>query len=394
MSLTQRLAKALPPNSMTGQTKLRLLIDQQLRELSQTTANLTVLDAQKLTPLVYNAIQIALEQSATTISAQERANLIQQTVDEVLGNGPLDQLIRDTAISEILVVKYDSIYVEVDGRLQPSKVRFTSESALRKTIDRLVARVGRRIDESSPLVDARMPDGSRLNAVIPPVALDGATLNIRKFGGQSLGLKNLVQTRALTEEMAKWLAKAIASRKNIIVSGATGSGKTTFLNALSAHIGADERVVTIEDAAELQFNHSHVVRLEARPVNSEGAGLVTVRDLVKNALRMRPDRIVVGEVRDAAAIDMLQAMTTGHDGSLTTVHANSAPDALRRIEMMCLLAGLELPIEVVRQQLVSAIDVVVQLQRDPNGKRTVAGVYELQGITAAGQYVLSQVETS
>jgi len=307
-----------------------------------------------------------------------RGQVIQLTVDEILGNGPIEPLLQDPSITEVMVNRFDEVFVERGGRIDVTDVRFNSEAHLRGTIERIVARVGRRIDESSPLVDARLPDGSRVNAVIPPIALNGSSLTIRKFAIDRMTLRDLLDTGTLTEESADYLSALIRGKANIIISGGTGSGKTTTLNVLSSLIPEDQRIVTIEDSAELQINKPHVVRLESRPANVEGRGVVTIRDLVKNSLRMRPDRIIVGEVRDGTAFDMLQAMNTGHEGSLTTVHANSPSDALLRLESMSLMAGLELPIHVIRQQMSSALDVIVQQTRLIDGRRRITAISEVE----------------
>jgi len=307
-----------------------------------------------------------------------RGQVIQLTVDEILGNGPIEPLLQDPSITEVMVNRFDEVFVEREGQIDVTDVRFNSEAHLRGTIERIVARVGRRIDESSPLVDARLPDGSRVNAVIPPIALNGSSLTIRKFAIDRMTLSDLLETGTLTEESADYLSALIRGKANIIISGGTGSGKTTTLNVLSGLIPENQRIVTIEDSAELQINKPHVVRLESRTANVEGRGVITIRDLVKNSLRMRPDRIIVGEVRDGTAFDMLQAMNTGHEGSLTTVHANSPSDALLRLESMSLMAGLELPIHVIRQQMSSALDVIVQQTRLIDGRRCITAISEVE----------------
>lgn len=306
-----------------------------------------------------------------------RADVIQLVVDEILGNGPIESLLQDPSVTEVMVNRFDEVFVERGGRIQATSVEFNNESHLRATIGRIVSRVGRRIDESSPLVDARLPDGSRVNAVIPPIALDGSSLTIRKFAVDRMTLQDLIDSGTLSVESEEFLECLVRGKANIIISGGTGSGKTTTLNVLSSLIPEDQRIVTIEDSAELQIHKPHVVRLESRPANVEGQGMVSIRDLVKNSLRMRPDRIIVGEVRDGTAFDMLQAMNTGHEGSLTTVHANSPSDALLRLESMSLMAGLELPIPVIRQQMASAIDVVVQQTRLIDGRRRITAISEV-----------------
>jgi pilus assembly protein CpaF len=314
------------------------------------------------------------------LSRDERQRLIRGVSDDVLGHGPLQQLLDDESISEIMVNGPDMIYVEQNGKLVRSKVRFASEDHLRKVIERIVARVGRRIDESSPLVDARLADGSRVNAVVPPLAVNGSALTIRKFSTDPFKVADLIGFGTLSPEMAELLHACVEARLNIIVSGGTGTGKTTLLNVLSSFIPTDERIVTIEDAVELQLQQDHVVRLESRPTNIEGKGEISIRDLVKNSLRMRPDRIVVGEVRGGETLDMLQAMNTGHDGSLSTVHSNSPRDAVARLETLVLMAGMDLPLRAVREQIASAVDVIVQLTRLRDGTRRVTHVTEVQGM--------------
>ena len=321
---------------------------------------------------------VAAEQLA--LSTAERNRLIDEIGADVLGYGPLEPLLNDGSVSEIMVNRFDQIYVERFGRLMPTAHGFTGEAQLRRVIERIVARVGRRIDESSPLVDARLEDGSRVNAVIPPLAVNGATLTIRKFAGTPYTIDDLLSFGTLTREVATVLDAAVRAKLNILVSGGTGTGKTTLLNVLSAFIPSDERIITIEDAVELQLQQEHVVRLESRPPNVEGRGEVTIRELVRNSLRMRPDRIVVGEVRGAETLDMLQAMNTGHEGSISTVHANSPRDALSRLETLVLMAGVDLPLRAVREQIASAIDIVVQISRHKDGVRRVTSLTEVQGM--------------
>jgi pilus assembly protein CpaF len=316
----------------------------------------------------------------TPLTVSDRARIAQDIADDILGYGPIEPYLRDPDITEVMVNGPDSIYVERGGRIFNVEGQFNDENHLRRTIDKIVGRVGRRVDESSPMVDARLPDGSRINAVIPPLALDGSLLTIRKFSNDPYSVEDLVSFGTLTQPVADLLRACVKGRLNILVSGGTGAGKTTTLNVLSSFIPEDERVITIEDAAELQLNQQHVLRLEARPPNIESRGEVTIRDLVRNALRMRPDRIVVGEIRDAAALDMLQAMNTGHDGSISTVHANTPRDALHRVETMVLLAGFDLPIRAIREQVASAIDVIIQQTRFKEGSRHVTHVTEVVGM--------------
>ena len=301
-------------------------------------------------------------------------------LDELLGYGPLQELLDRSEISEIMVNGHQQIFVERKGRLERTSRSFDSEEHLRAVIDRMVRSSGRRVDQSSPMVDARLPDGSRLNVVLPPLAVDGPSITIRKFTAQHLTSTDLVERGALSSEAADFLAQAVSQRRNIIVSGGTGTGKTTMLNVLSSHIARSERVVTVEDAVELQLDMPNIIRLESRPANTEGAGAVTIRDLVRNSLRMRPDRIVVGEVRGAEALDMLQAMNTGHDGSLSTLHANNPRDAIRRLETMVLLGGVDLPLRAIREQVASAVDLIVQLTRGADGSRFVSSITEVVGL--------------
>ena len=329
---------------------------------------------------VYEAIASVIAASQRSLTSYDRAELVQNIVDEILGLGPLQTLLRNPEITEVMVNRFDKIFIEKKGRLTPTDLRFSSEEHLRRTIERIVGQVGRRIDESSPMVDARLSDGSRVNAVVPPIALDGSSLTIRKFSQDPFTVKDLIATGTLTVDAMEMLQSCVAGKFNVVISGGTGSGKTTTLNVLSSFIGGSERIITIEDAAELQLSQPHVVRMESRPVNTEGKGQVTIRDLVRNSLRMRPDRIVIGEVRDAAALDMLQAMNTGHEGSLTTVHANTSRDALTRIETMVLMAGMDLPIEFIRQQIVEAVDLIVQQNRMRDGSRRITQITEVVGI--------------
>jgi len=320
------------------------------------------------------------ESRTTPLSLFEREALISDVLNELFGLGPLEALLKDPTISDILVNRFDRVYVEREGRLEETDITFTDDRHLYQIIERIVSTVGRRIDESSPMVDARLLDGSRVNAIIPPLSIDGPVLSIRRFRTDRLGAQDLVGRDSLTQPMLEFLRAAIGCRLNVIVSGGTGAGKTTLLNILSSFIGENERVVTIEDAAELVLRQRHVVRLETRPSNIEGKGAVRARDLVVNALRMRPDRIVVGEVRSEEALDMLQAMNTGHDGSLTTVHANSARDALYRLDTMVAMANLNIPEKAIRQQIASAVNLIVQITRLSDGTRKVTGVTEITGM--------------
>jgi pilus assembly protein CpaF len=320
------------------------------------------------------------ERDRTPLSLHEREAIVADVLHELFGLGPLEVLLADPAISDILVNRYDQVYIERNGRLEPTDITFKDERHLHQIIERIVNSVGRRIDESSPMVDARLADGSRVNAIVPPLALDGSAMSIRRFRTDRLGADDLVGRESWTPPMKDFLAAAVRCRLNTIVSGGTGAGKTTLLNILSSFIGEHERVVTIEDAAELQLRQRHVVRLETRPANIEGKGAVRQRELVVNALRMRPDRIVVGEVRSEEALDMLQAMNTGHDGSLTTIHANSSRDALYRLDTMVAMANLNIPERAIRQQIASAVNLIVQVSRMADGTRKVTAISEITGM--------------
>lgn len=321
-----------------------------------------------------------LNDEAPPLSLKQRQAIVKSIEDEVLGLGPLEPLLADKTVSDILVNGYDKIFVERRGKLEATTLSFTSHSHLMNTIDRIVSAVGRRVDESSPMVDARLKDGSRVNAIIPPLALDGAMLSIRRFAVERLTMENLIELGTVTPAVAEVLAAVVTGRLNVLISGGTGAGKTTMLNILSGFIPADERILTIEDSAELQLQQPHVVRLETRPANVEGKGAVTARDLVKNSLRMRPERIIVGEVRGGEALDMLQAMNTGHDGSLTTIHANTPRDALGRVENMVSMTGITFPIKAMRTQIASAIDIVIQVARLEDGRRRLVSIQEINGM--------------
>src|SRR5947209_6406072 len=314
------------------------------------------------------------------LNRMERERLIDEVLDETFGFGPLEVLLKDPTISDILINGPKKIYVERRGKMEKSDVTFRDNDHLLQIIDRIVSKVGRRVDETSPMVDARLPDGSRVNAIIPPLALDGASVSIRRFGSNPLKLEDLLNYKAFTPEMAMLMEAAIKARLNILISGGTGCGKTTLLNTLSAFIPGDERIVTIEDAAELQLQQDHIVRLETRPANIEGKGEIVTRDLVRNALRMRPDRIIIGECRGPEALDMLQAMNTGHDGSLTTLHANNPRDAQARLETMIMMTGFELPIKAMRQQIASAVNILIQANRLQGGIRRVTSITEVCGM--------------
>jgi pilus assembly protein CpaF len=341
---------------------------------------LSSLTSEQVHAEVSRLAEIVLAQEAMPLSASERERLVNDVQHELFGLGPLEPLLKDPTISDILVNAHDTIYIERRGKIEPTNVRFKDDEHLMRVIERIVSSVGRRIDESSPMVDARLQDGSRVNAIIPPLSIDGPVLSIRRFGADPLKMAALVENKALTKDIADMLQMVVHARLNILISGGTGAGKTTLLNALSAFIPENERIVTIEDSAELQLQQPHVVRLETRPPNIEGKGEVTQRDLVRNALRMRPDRIVIGEVRGGEAIDMLQAMNTGHDGSLTTVHANTPRDALARLETMIQMTGMRLSDRAMRQQIASALNLVVQAARLSDGSRRVTSISEVTGM--------------
>jgi pilus assembly protein CpaF len=321
-----------------------------------------------------------LTSEATALNAKEFNLLIEELLDEVLGLGPLEPLLKDPTVTDILVNTHKRVFVEQYGVLEPTPVQFKDERHLLRIIDRIVSAVGRRVDESQPWVDARLPDGSRINAIIPPCAVDGPLLSIRKFSRDPLTIERLIANGALTREMATLLSGIVKARLNLLISGGTGSGKTTLLNAVSGYIEARERIITIEDSAELQLQQIHVARMETRPPNIEGRGAVTQHDLVRNALRMRPDRIIVGEVRGGEALDMLQAMNTGHDGSITTIHANTPRDALSRLEQMIMMTGIDFPLRSMRGQISSALQVVLQLERMSDGRRRVVSLQEITGM--------------
>jgi pilus assembly protein CpaF len=352
-----------------------------LEHLDLATIDAKKLDDPSMRPKVLNALRRIVAQLDTRIPPEmDRDTLIGELSDEALGLGPLERFLSDATISEVMVVDPNTIYIEQGGKIKLSESRFTDDERVRAVIERIVTPLGRRIDESSPLVDARLKDGSRVNAVIKPIALRGSCITIRKFAKVPLTMEKLIGYGALTQDMARFLTRSVIAKKNIVISGGTGSGKTTLLNVLSGAIPEDERIVTIEDAAELQLRQPHVVSLETRPANLEGRGEYTIRDLVKNALRMRPDRIVVGECRGGEALDMLQAMNTGHDGSLTTTHANSPQEAIARLETLVLMAGMELPVRAIREQIAGSVHVIVQQSRLADGSRKVTAITEIAGL--------------
>ncbi|PWE31983.1 type II secretion system protein E [Maritimibacter sp. 55A14] len=347
------------------------------------TLNLSALEHASPKELRAEIIEItsdSLNEMGVVLNKDERATLHQELIDEVTGLGPLEPLLKDDTVNDILVNGPKQVFIERDGNLELSEVRFKDEKHLLRIIDKIVSAVGRRVDESNPYVDARLADGSRFNAMVPPIAVDGSLVSIRKFKKEKLGVDDLVRFGAFTEEMAAYLQAAVGCRLNVIVSGGTGSGKTTTLNALSSFIDDSERIITIEDTAELQLQQIHVGRMESRPANVEGRGEVSQRDCLRNALRMRPDRIIVGETRGDEVIDMLQAMNTGHDGSMTTIHANSARDAASRLENMIAMAGIEMPLKAVRQQIASAVHLIVQASRLQDGSRRMTSITEITGM--------------
>lgn len=367
-------------NSVDGLSALKSRAGEELFKRLGSRMTDSSMTEEAMRKLAREELSQVIDEENVPLSPEERRRLIRDIGDEVLGMGPLQRLLDDPEVTEIMVNHFQQIYIERKGQLELSEARFSSEDQLRRIIERIVSRVGRRIDESSPLVDARLEDGSRVNAIIPPLAVNGPSLTIRKFGQVPLTVRNLIDFGTLSTDMAHLLDACVKARLNIIISGGTGTGKTTLLNVISGFIPNNERIVTIEDAVELQLQQDHVVRLESRPANIEGKGAVTIRDLVRNSLRMRPDRIVVGEVRGGEALDMLQAMNTGHDGSVSTVHANSPRDAIARLETLVLMAGLDLPLRAIREQVSSAVDLIVQLTRMRDGTRRVTHVTEVQGM--------------
>jgi pilus assembly protein CpaF len=377
MSLAERLAKSTQKDRIT---EVRVRVQDRLVETLGPKLYDASLSDTELEGLVHQRLRELLDEEEAGLSAQEKLLIVRQIGDSVLGLGPLETFIRDPDITEVMVNGYNSIYVERAGKIYWSGAKFHDEGQLRRTIDKIVAKVGRRVDEASPYVDARLPDGSRVNAIIPPLAIDGPCLTIRKFSADPYRAEDLISFGTITKETVEMLDACVRGRLNILVSGGTGAGKTTTLNVLSSFLPDDERIVTIEDSAELRLQQPHIVRLESRPSNIEGRGEVTIRDLVRNALRMRPDRIVVGEVRGAEALDMMQAMNTGHDGSISTVHSNAPRDALSRVETMMLMSGMELGIRAIREQISSALNLIVHQARMKDGVRRITHVTEVVGM--------------
>jgi pilus assembly protein CpaF len=377
MSLADRLAKAQQRDRIS---EVRTRVQERLVEVLGPRLYDSTLSDTELEGLVHQRLRELLDEEESPLSAQEKLLVVRQIGDSVLGLGPLEPYVRDPDVTEIMVNNWDTIYVERAGKLYWTGTKFHDEGQLRRTIDKIVGKVGRRVDEASPYVDARLPDGSRVNAVIPPLAIDGPCLTIRKFAADPYQADDLVEFGTMTSQVSQFLEACVRGRINIMVSGGTGAGKTSTLNVLSSFIPDDERIVTVEDAAELKLQQPHVVRLESRPPNIEGKGQVTIRDLVRNCLRMRPDRIVVGEVRGAEALDMLQAMNTGHDGSISTIHSNSPRDSLARLETITMMAGLDISSKAIREQVSSAIQLIVHQQRLKDGTRRFTHVTELAGM--------------
>jgi pilus assembly protein CpaF len=382
MSLTDRLSNGAGSNGAAQPVdqfaEVRERVHRTVIETLGTGLLATQADEAVIAEQLHAIVDAALGQEETPLSRADRDMLARQITDEVVGYGPISRFLNDETVTEIMVNNHREIFIERGGRIFPTDVEFASEAHLRRILDKIVAQVGRRVDESSAMVDARLPDGSRVNAIIPPLSLNGPAMTIRKFAQRRLEMRDLVGLGTISEEMGEFLGLCVKARLNILVSGGTGSGKTTFLNVLSSFIPDDERIITIEDAAELRLDQRHWLRLESRPANVEGTGQVTIRDLLRNALRMRPDRIVVGEVRGAESLDMLQAMNTGHDGSLSTVHCNSPRDAISRVETMVLMAGFDLPIRAIREQVASALNLIVHTERLHDGSRKVVRVTEVQ----------------
>jgi len=374
------------PYNSSGTADVSVAARKRIHRMLLDHLDLAALDRNKMSdsmmrPKVRQALVLIMKQVGGDLPpTTNTAQLIDEITDEALGLGPLEVLLADDSVSEIMVVDPETIFVERFGKLQPTALRFTDDEAVRAVIERIITPLGRRIDESTPLVDARLRDGSRVNAVIKPLAIRGSCITIRKFAKEPLTMEDLIGFGSMSAPMAKFIKRSVKARKNIIISGGTGSGKTTLLNVLSAHIPEDERIVTVEDAAELQLAQPHVVSLESKPANMEGKGAYTIRDLVKNALRMRPDRIVVGECRGGEALDMLQAMNTGHEGSMTTTHANSPREAIGRIETLALMSGLDLPARAIRDQIAASIDVIVQQTRFADGSRRITAISEVVGM--------------
>jgi pilus assembly protein CpaF len=372
--------ETLPPLAADPYAELKAKVHHQC--IAKLGPELYKQDGEGLADKVYRAVNEELALDRTPLTREERREIVRQLTDDILGYGPIEPLLRDDTVTEIMVNAPDKVYVERRGKLERTNVQFVDEAHVMRIIDKIVSQVGRRVDEASPMVDARLPDGSRVNAIIPPLALRGPTVTIRKFSRDPYTINDLISFGTVTARSAQFIAACVKGKLNILISGGTGTGKTTTLNAMSAFIPADERIVTIEDAAELQLQQDHVVTLESRPANIEGNGEIKIRELVRNALRKRPDRIIVGEVRGPETLDMLQAMNTGHEGSLTTIHANTPRDALARLETLVLTAGVELPHRAIREQIASAFDLLIQIERLVDGSRRVTAISEVLGMEA------------
>jgi pilus assembly protein CpaF len=385
------------PYDVSGTRDVPVIVRKRIHRMLLDNLDLASLDKNKMDdsvmrPKVRQALRLIMKDMASDLQpSTNTAQLIDEITDEALGLGPLERLLADETVTEIMVVDPETIFVERKGRIEPTALRFTDDEAVRAVIERIVTPLGRRIDESTPLVDARLKDGSRVNAIIKPLAIRGSCITIRKFSKKPLTMDMLIKFGALTPQMAKFIQRSVRARKNIIISGGTGSGKTTLLNVLSGHIPEEERVVTVEDAAELQLAQPHVVSLESRPANMEGRGEYTIRDLVRNALRMRPDRIIVGECRGGEALDMLQAMNTGHEGSMTTTHSNSPREAAGRIETLALMAGLDLPSRAIREQIAQSIDLILQQTRFSDGSRRITSIAEVVGLDDDGEVEIAEI---
>ncbi len=375
LSANKSFSKRMQPSFYAAKVKLHQSL---LSRMDLAAAE--TMSSEQLSHTLQGLINQLIDEQALPVNNDERRQLISELQNEILGLGPLEPLLADPTISEILVNRYDTVFIERKGRLERAPIQFNNDEHLLRIIDKIVSRVGRRIDESSPMADARLPDGSRVNAIIPPISLDGPTLSIRRFSVIPLRIEDLIQKQALTKGMAEFLAAMVSAKTSILISGGTGSGKTTLLNILSCFIPEGERIITIEDTAELQLQQTHVVRLETRPQNIEGKGEIPMRALVRNSLRMRPDRIVLGEVRGSEVIDMLQAMNTGHEGSLTTIHANTSRDALSRLENLVNMGGVNMPVKTLRQQISSAIHIVIQTARLTDGSRKITSIQEITGM--------------
>jgi len=406
-ALEEQERQSAPPAATAGQTpraRVRTGADsrprrstsswdeskRQVRELvlAEVAPKMAGLTGESLVNEVKLALDKILQREDVRVSPLERRKFVQEMISDTLGYGPLDPLLQDAGITEIMCNAHDEIWIERGGRLEPTDLAFTDDIQYRQVIEKIVSAVGRRIDEGAPMVDARLPDGSRVNAIIPPLAIHGAVLTIRKFAADPYQVKDLINFGTYSLDLAMVMEACVRGKLNVLVSGGTGTGKTTNLNVLSSFIPDDERIITVEDSAELQLQQPHVINLEARPPNAEGMGEVRIRDLVKNCLRMRPDRIIVGEVRGGEALDMLQAMNTGHEGSMTTVHSNSPRDGLSRLETMVLMAGYDLPVKAIREQIASALDIIMHVDRMPDGRRVVTSLTEVQGME--GDIILLQ----